>query len=64
MEITGVPRRLALGKYKMLIRYGFDIALNATSDGEAVEALCRASDEMSALVDLRFEIYERSVEPW
>jgi hypothetical protein len=59
-----VPAEIELIPKKKEIIDEFDIVLNAKSDGEAVEALCRAREAMSALINLRSEVYDRSVEPW
>jgi hypothetical protein len=59
-----VPAEIELIPKKKAIIDEFDIVLNAKSDGEAVEALCRAREAMSALINLRGEVYDRSVEPW
>jgi hypothetical protein len=59
-----VPAEIELIPNKKEIIDEFDIVLNAKSDGEAVEALCRARKAMSTLINLRSEVYDRNVEPW
>ena len=59
-----VPAEIELISKKKEIIGEFDAALKAESDGEAIEALCRAREAMSALNAMRGEVYDRSVEPW
>lgn len=59
-----VPAEIELIPKKKEIIAEFDFALNAKSDGEAVEALCRATEAISGLIAVRDVVYDRSVEPW